>query len=382
MASNSSSTYNPTGGGGPSSGYGAACPRVHSRRCFALNCCYNTFLPMSVTPIRCDCGVALYCSPTCKSDMFEHSHKYACPHIKAITNGTSKLGDFSEFGASELTKKEQEASENSAIAALAEKIASMSVKELKSELVKYRVNTTTFVEKTEFAQALQKEKEQDLIEHKRIQANLSYPAVLWKGQFSKRRFRVGQRVEFRGPDAKFQPGTITELYFEVDYHGSNMLQYEMEADHGMYTSAPCDDNWTIRCLKGANLLYPHIGSLPSIEKSKPGFPVAPTPNVPLPATKKTLPFWISTVAPIVANNPLALTAISCAFAPAVARPRTATPTASGSTGRPTRRPAKRSRKRGTSSSANIPASVTPRRVASFSAKKRWPRTGLKCSSRS
>lgn len=213
-------------------------------------------LPSNLNIIPCVCEQAKYCSDACKEEHFYYGHKIACPHIIAVKNG-------SPFGAVSAEKEEQQAG----IQELPE-ISSMTIGDLRTELQSYGMRTTGFLEKTEFQNAAQEARHvgtRTIPSHKtesaaavaeaerRIKINASFPAVIWLGRGSSRRFRVGQRMQCYTYSQGWVPGTITSLHFRTQEFGP-LKAYEMELDDGSYTSALVDTDEVIQRLSGAPVL--------------------------------------------------------------------------------------------------------------------------------
>eukprot|EP00542_Grammatophora_oceanica_P019200 CAMPEP_0194028692 /NCGR_PEP_ID=MMETSP0009_2-20130614/2600_1 /TAXON_ID=210454 /ORGANISM="Grammatophora oceanica, Strain CCMP 410" /LENGTH=421 /DNA_ID=CAMNT_0038668153 /DNA_START=30 /DNA_END=1295 /DNA_ORIENTATION=- len=87
-----------------------------------------------------------------------------------------------------------------------------------------------------------------------LQKNQSWPAVVWKGTASTRRFRPGQRV-LACVTGGFKPGTIVKLEFQPAQ--DCLLAYEIEADNGVYCSASLDNDDFVRRLPGAPVVGDH-----------------------------------------------------------------------------------------------------------------------------
>lgn len=83
-----------------------------------------------------------------------------------------------------------------------------------------------------------------------VKLNASVPALVFRGEILRRRFRKGQRVRCLNPLQGWNLGTVTDLQYSQE-HDSPLLSYEIEMDNGMYCSAPADNDECIRREIGA-----------------------------------------------------------------------------------------------------------------------------------
>lgn len=216
------------------------------RKCFNLGCDVSMKVTSPTIECRKGCGV-IYCSMECEeSHWTDDSHYLGCFHISSARKRERfPLLDTRVIACGLISRPELNGRAGFATAIVGDRYSVKFDDDPKSLLVKPTNLTeecplgTELPSQTEEARAI-------------IEANMRYPACVDVHGISKRRFRVGQRVQCNhGSVASpvWLTGTVVTLTFGLS-NQQQPLPYDIELDNGDFCSAPRDDDSLIRRVVG------------------------------------------------------------------------------------------------------------------------------------